>query len=92
MVVKVLCVPQSFFLLWCVEEGDDDPGVGEQLDPYELLPAVNILSQLPADFEENIVCVCACVCVYMCCQCEVTIVLCLLVDNGLKIYYGVVER
>ena len=75
MVVKVLCVPQSLFLLWCVEEGDDDPGVGEQLDPYELLPAVNILSQLPADFEENIVCVCvhACVCI---CVVSVRLLLC----------------
>ncbi|XP_065911273.1 cytoskeleton-associated protein 5-like isoform X2 [Dysidea avara] len=37
-----------------VEEDDDDPGMGEQIDPYEMLPAVNILGQLPADFEENI--------------------------------------
>jgi len=75
----------SLLLLWCVEEGDDDPGVGDQLDPYELLPAVNILSQLPADFEENIVCVHVCVCVCMrmcmCCQYEVTVVLCWLVDS-----------
>ena len=38
-------------------EGDDDPGMGEQLDPYEMLPAVNVLGKLPSDFEENIVCV-----------------------------------
>ena len=35
---------------------DDDVGGGAQIDAYELLPAVNVLGQLPSDFEENIVC------------------------------------
>ena len=35
---------------------DEDVGGGAQVDAYELLPAVNVLAQLPADFEENIVC------------------------------------
>ena len=35
---------------------DDDVGGGAQMDSYDLLPAVNVLGQLPADFEENIVC------------------------------------
>lgn len=40
----------------CVIIESDDTGAGGQMDAYELLPAVNVLAQLPADFEENIVC------------------------------------
>ena len=40
----------------CIITEDEDVGGGAQVDTYELLPAVNVLAQLPADFEENIVC------------------------------------
>ena len=42
---------------YCITE-DDDVGGGVQIDAFELLPAVNVLAQLPADFEENIVSSC----------------------------------
>lgn len=38
------------------DDDDEEVGAGAQIDAYELLPAVNVLGQLPADFEENIVC------------------------------------
>lgn len=34
---------------------DDDDGGGAQVDPYELLEAVEILSKIPKDFYEKIV-------------------------------------
>ena len=40
----------------CYITEDEDVGGGAQIDAYGLLPAVNVLAQLPADFEENIVC------------------------------------
>ena len=40
----------------CIITEDEDVGGGAQIDAYELLPAVNVLAKLPADFEENIVC------------------------------------
>ncbi|XP_047658144.1 cytoskeleton-associated protein 5 isoform X2 [Tachysurus fulvidraco] len=35
-------------------DGDDDDGGGAQVDPYELLEAVEILSKIPKDFYEKI--------------------------------------
>lgn len=41
---------------WCLPiPGDDDEGCAPQVDPYELLEAVEILSKLPKDFYEKIV-------------------------------------
>ena len=53
--VKYVCIHAS--CTYCITE-DDDVGGGVQIDAYELLPAVNVLAQLPADFEENIVSSC----------------------------------
>jgi len=55
-IVELQYIVVKVIYILCIE--DDDPGVGGQLDPYELLPAVNVLGQLPSDFEENIVRTC----------------------------------
>lgn len=38
-----------------MSSGDDDDGGDVQVDPYELLEAVEILSKIPKDFYEKIV-------------------------------------